>query len=84
MLLFHAAAVLAVVALAERGVIHVRIGLAAACGFVVAAALFAGDLTLAAICRPRPVSVGRADRRHAADRELAGASGGRRMAAAGS
>jgi uncharacterized membrane protein YgdD (TMEM256/DUF423 family) len=46
MLLFHATAVLAVVALAERGVIHVRIGIAAALGFVVAAALFAGDLTL--------------------------------------
>jgi len=38
MLLFHSSAVLAVVALAERGVIHARIG--------IAAALFAGDLTL--------------------------------------
>jgi uncharacterized membrane protein YgdD (TMEM256/DUF423 family) len=37
MLLFHATAVLAVVALTERGVIHVRIGIAAALGFVVAA-----------------------------------------------
>jgi uncharacterized membrane protein YgdD (TMEM256/DUF423 family) len=46
MLLFHATAVLAVVALAERGIIHVRIGTAAAFGFVIAAALFAGDLTL--------------------------------------
>src|SRR5260221_5703467 len=46
MLLFHAVAVLAVVALAERGVIDVRIGLLAAFGFVVAAALFAGDLCL--------------------------------------
>ena len=46
MLLFHATAVLAVVALTERGVIHVRIGIAAALGFVVATALFAGDLTL--------------------------------------
>lgn len=46
MLLFHACAVLAVVALAERGVIHVRIGVAAALGFVVAAALFATDLAL--------------------------------------
>ena len=46
MLLFHATAVLAVVALAERGVIHQRIGIAAAWGFVIAAALFAGDLTL--------------------------------------
>ena len=46
MLLFHATAVLAVVALAERGVIHARIGIAAALGFVIAAGLFAGDLTL--------------------------------------
>jgi uncharacterized membrane protein YgdD (TMEM256/DUF423 family) len=46
MLLFHSSAVLAVVALAERGVIHVRVGIAAAFGFVIAAALFAGDLTL--------------------------------------
>lgn len=46
MLLFHATAVLAVVALTGRGVIHVRAGLAAAFGFVVAATLFAGDLTL--------------------------------------
>jgi uncharacterized membrane protein YgdD (TMEM256/DUF423 family) len=46
MLLFHATAVLAVAALIERGLIHVRIGLTAAWGFVVAAALFAGDLTM--------------------------------------
>jgi uncharacterized membrane protein YgdD (TMEM256/DUF423 family) len=46
MLLFHATAVLAAVALTERGIIHVRIGIAAAFGFVVAAALFAGDLTM--------------------------------------
>ena len=46
MLLFHASAVLAVVALVERGVIHRGIGIAAAWGFVIAAALFAGDLTL--------------------------------------
>jgi len=46
MLLFHASAVLGTVALAERGVIHARIGVAAACGFVVAAALFATDLSL--------------------------------------
>jgi uncharacterized membrane protein YgdD (TMEM256/DUF423 family) len=46
MLLFHSLAVLAAVALAERSVIHVRIGIAAAFGFVIAAALFAGDLTL--------------------------------------
>lgn len=46
MLLFHASAVLATVLLAERSVIHMRLGLAAALGFVIAAALFAGDLTL--------------------------------------
>jgi uncharacterized membrane protein YgdD (TMEM256/DUF423 family) len=46
MLLFHALAVLAAVALAERGVIHVRIGISAAWGFVIASALFAGDLTM--------------------------------------
>ena len=46
MLLFHAPAVLAAILLAERGIIHMRIGLAAAFGFVIAAALFAGDLTL--------------------------------------
>ena len=46
MLLFHATAVLGAVALAERGVIHARIGIVAGFGFVVAAALFAGDLTL--------------------------------------
>jgi uncharacterized membrane protein YgdD (TMEM256/DUF423 family) len=46
MLLFHATAVLAVAALAERGVIHLRTGIAAAFGFVVAATLFAGDLAL--------------------------------------
>jgi uncharacterized membrane protein YgdD (TMEM256/DUF423 family) len=46
MLLFHATAVLASVVLIERGIIHPRIGVAAAFGFAVAAALFAGDLTL--------------------------------------
>ena len=46
MLLFHSVAVLAAVALAERGIIHFRIGITAACGFVVAAALFAADLSL--------------------------------------
>jgi uncharacterized membrane protein YgdD (TMEM256/DUF423 family) len=46
MLLFHATAVLATVALADRGLIHVRIGIVAAFGFIVAASLFAGDLTL--------------------------------------
>ncbi len=46
MLLFHALAVLAAVALTERGLIHRQLGISAACGFVIAAALFAGDLTL--------------------------------------
>ena len=46
MLLFHSSAVLAAVALAERGIIDSRIGIAGAFGFVIAAALFAGDLTL--------------------------------------
>jgi uncharacterized membrane protein YgdD (TMEM256/DUF423 family) len=46
MLLFHATAVLATVVLAERRVIHLSLGLVSAFGFVIAAALFAGDLTL--------------------------------------
>lgn len=46
MLLFHACAVLAAVALAERTLVDARIGLGAAVGFVIAAGLFAGDLTL--------------------------------------
>jgi uncharacterized membrane protein YgdD (TMEM256/DUF423 family) len=46
MLLFHASAALGAVALAERGIVHAKIGIAAAFGFVAAAALFAGDLTL--------------------------------------
>ena len=46
MLLFHAITVLVTVALIERSIIHRKIGIAAAFGFVLAAALFAGDLTL--------------------------------------
>ena len=46
MLLFHATAVLAVVALIERGIVHINSGLIAAFGFVIAATLFAGDLSL--------------------------------------
>jgi len=46
MLLFHATAILAGVALLARGLLHGGIGLAAAFGFASAAALFAGDLTL--------------------------------------
>jgi uncharacterized membrane protein YgdD (TMEM256/DUF423 family) len=41
-----ASSMLAAAALAERGVIHAQIGIAAGYGFVVAAALFAGDLSL--------------------------------------
>jgi uncharacterized membrane protein YgdD (TMEM256/DUF423 family) len=46
MLLFHATAVLAAVVLIERGLVDARIGLISAIGFALAAALFAGDLTL--------------------------------------
>ncbi|WP_398475740.1 DUF423 domain-containing protein [Tardiphaga sp.] len=46
MLLFHAAAILGAVALIERGTVHLQIGLTAAFGFVIAASLFAGDLTM--------------------------------------
>jgi uncharacterized membrane protein YgdD (TMEM256/DUF423 family) len=46
MLLFHAAAVVGTVGLIDRGIAHLQIGLTAAFGFVIAAALFAGDLTM--------------------------------------
>ena len=46
MLLFHATAILGTVALMERAIVDVRIGMVAAFGFVIAASLFAGDLTL--------------------------------------
>jgi uncharacterized membrane protein YgdD (TMEM256/DUF423 family) len=46
MLLFHACAVLGAVALAERGLVHARIGLAGSFGFVFATALFSGDLVV--------------------------------------
>jgi uncharacterized membrane protein YgdD (TMEM256/DUF423 family) len=46
MLLFHATAILAGVALLARGLLHGGIGLGATFGFVIAAGLFAGDLTL--------------------------------------
>jgi uncharacterized membrane protein YgdD (TMEM256/DUF423 family) len=46
MLLFHSSAVLGTVALVERGLLHARIGISAAWGFVIAAALFAADLSL--------------------------------------
>jgi len=46
MLLFHATAILAVIGLLARGLLHGGIGLVGAFGFVIGAALFAGDLTL--------------------------------------
>jgi uncharacterized membrane protein YgdD (TMEM256/DUF423 family) len=46
MLLFHATTVLATAALLERRFIHSKLGLAAAFGFIIAASLFAADLTL--------------------------------------
>ena len=46
MLLFHATAVMGAVALVERGVLHLQIGLVSAFGFVLATALFAGDLVM--------------------------------------
>jgi len=45
MLLFHATAILATVALLARGLLHGGIGLVAAFDFAAGAALFAGDLT---------------------------------------
>jgi uncharacterized membrane protein YgdD (TMEM256/DUF423 family) len=46
MLLFHAPAAIATVAVADRALIHAKLGVAAGAGFVIAASLFAGDLTL--------------------------------------
>jgi uncharacterized membrane protein YgdD (TMEM256/DUF423 family) len=46
MLLFHASAVFAATALLAHRLLHGGIGLIAAFGFVLGAALFAGDLTL--------------------------------------
>jgi uncharacterized membrane protein YgdD (TMEM256/DUF423 family) len=45
MLLFHATAILAAVALISRGLLHDGIGLAATFGFAVGATLFASDLS---------------------------------------
>jgi uncharacterized membrane protein YgdD (TMEM256/DUF423 family) len=45
-LLFHAIAVLAAVALTERGIVHAKGGIAAAFGFVATSGVFAGDLSL--------------------------------------
>ncbi len=60
-----------------------RIGIAAAFGFVVAAGLFAGDLTLRQYAGHGLFPYGRADRRHADDRKLAGAGGSGGLAAEG-
>jgi uncharacterized membrane protein YgdD (TMEM256/DUF423 family) len=46
MLLFHAPAAIATIAVADRAVIHATLGITAAAGFVIAASLFAGDLVL--------------------------------------
>ncbi|QPF88407.1 DUF423 domain-containing protein [Bradyrhizobium genosp. L] len=46
MLLFHATAVLATTAIADRAIVHAKIAITAAAGFVIAASLFAGDLTM--------------------------------------
>ncbi|MGY4474608.1 DUF423 domain-containing protein [Bradyrhizobium sp. USDA 3364] len=46
MLLFHAPAAIATIAVADRAIIHARLGIVAAAGFVIAASLFAGDLVL--------------------------------------
>ena len=46
MLLFHATAMLATVALLARGLLHGGIGLVGASGLAIGAALFAGDLSL--------------------------------------
>ena len=46
MLLFHATAILATVALIERGLLHGGIGRVAAFGFMLGAALFAADLSV--------------------------------------
>ncbi|WP_349631522.1 DUF423 domain-containing protein [Bradyrhizobium tropiciagri] len=46
MLLFHACAAIATVSVADRAIVHAKIGIVAAASFVIAASLFAGDLTL--------------------------------------
>ncbi|MBR1158161.1 DUF423 domain-containing protein [Bradyrhizobium elkanii] len=46
MLLFHAPAVVATIAVADRATIHAKLAIVAAAGFVIAASLFAGDLVL--------------------------------------
>ena len=82
MLLFHASAVLSAVALAERdffarqnrprGGVRLRPG---GCAFRLRP-------DIAPVCRPRPVSDGRTHRRYVADRQLADACAGCRLATA--
>ena len=83
MLLFHAAAVLAVVALAERGRHSCKDRACRRVRLCRRGGLVRRRSDLAALCRPQPVSDGRAHRRHASDRELAHARGSRRLAADG-
>lgn len=52
-LLFHAAAVIAVLAAVHPGLIERRLGTAAAAGLLVGAALFAADIALLAFARHR-------------------------------
>ena len=83
MLLFHSVAVLAAVALAERGIIHFRIGIGAACGFVIAAALFATDLSLRQYAGHSLFPLAAPTGGTLLNSELAYARGGGGMAAAG-
>ncbi|MTV18379.1 MULTISPECIES: DUF423 domain-containing protein [Bradyrhizobium] len=46
MLLFHAPAVVATIAVADRAIIHAKLAIVASAGFVIAASLFAGELVL--------------------------------------
>jgi uncharacterized membrane protein YgdD (TMEM256/DUF423 family) len=46
MLLFHAPSAVLAVLLADREIVHPRLGLAAGCGFLVGATLFGADLTV--------------------------------------
>jgi uncharacterized membrane protein YgdD (TMEM256/DUF423 family) len=53
MLLFHAAAVAALVGLLDRGLVWRPLGLAAAAGLVLGAGLFSGDIALRALAHAR-------------------------------
>jgi len=64
---FHASAVLGAVALAARGIVHAKIGITAAFGFVIAAGLFRRRPDATALRRHGLFSDGRADGRDAAD-----------------